>query len=313
MSAPRVAAVVPTLDRADDLRASLEALRHQRRALDTVVVVDNGSSAPVQAELAAAGDVEVVRPASNLGAPGGFEAGMRVAFEAGADLAWLMDDDAVAAPDALERMLARLDTYDGDARIGGVVPTVEFGDGRTETGWLWGVRAARGHGQSPNPPGESRPDVDWGPFAGLMLRRDAWEEAGPIRADFVLWHADVEYCLRLRAAGRVLLAAPDAVVRHPAMPMVSRRVARRTVTVGSIAPWREYYDTRNRAILSRALRGGDFDEGTPLRTRASHELRRAAAVLAADPAGPRRVAMRALGAWDGRRGHMERRPELRDS
>lgn len=313
MSPPRVAAVVPTLDRADDLRACLESLRHQHRALDAVVVVDNGSSAAVAAELSAAGEVEVLRPASNLGAPGGFEAGMRSAFEGGADLAWLLDDDAVAAPDALERMLRHLGAHEGDARIGGVVPTVEFGDGRRETGWLWGARAAGGHGQSPNPPEDSGPDVDWAPFAGLMLGREAWEEAGPIRADFVLWHADVEYCLRLRAGGRVLLAAPDAVVRHPAMPMVSRRLAGRTVTVGDIAPWREYYDTRNRAILRRALRGGDFDELTPFGTRASHELRRAAAVLAADPGGPRRVAMRALGAWDGRRGHMGRRPELRDS
>jgi rhamnopyranosyl-N-acetylglucosaminyl-diphospho-decaprenol beta-1,3/1,4-galactofuranosyltransferase len=119
----------------------------------------------------------------------------------------------------------------------------------------------------------------------------------------------VEYCLRLRAGGWLLLAAPRAVVRHPAMPLVTRRVLGRTFAVGRIPPWREYYDTRNRWLLLRQHRGTALDYGRPLRRRAWDEARRTAAVLLADRAGPRRVAMRALGLLDGARGHLGRRPE----
>ena len=304
-----VAVVVPTLDRIDDLRRCLDAARAQTRAPDLLVVVDNGSRDGTREELAAAGDVASVLPNENLGAPGGFEAGMRAAFDAGASCVWLLDDDAVPESDALELLLLGLA---GDEKAAGAVPTVEFGDGRRETGWLWGRRAERGHGQSPNLPERPTADVDWAPFAGLLLARDACEQAGPVRADFVLWHADVEYCLRLRAAGWRLQAVPKAVVRHPAMALVSRRLLGRTFTVGRIPPWREYYDTRNRVLLMRALRHGALDAAAPLPRRLLEEAARDVAVLLADPHGPRRLFWRAAGLVDGLRGEMGRRPELED-
>lgn len=311
-----VAVVVPTLNRLEDLRRCLAAARAQTRAPQLIVVVDNGSSDGTRDELRAASDLTAVLPPENLGAPGGFWAGMRAAFEAGADWVWLLDDDAVPAEHALELLLARVAGEEPAASVAGAAPTVEFGDGRRETGWLWGRRAERGHGQSPNRPGAPggpAPDVDWAPFAGLLLAREACEQAGPVRADYVLWHADVEYCLRLRAAGWRLLAAPAAVVWHPAMPLISRRVLGRTVSVGRIAPWREYYDTRNRALLHRQLRHTALAGAAPPAIRLRDELLRDAAVLLADPCGARRVWMRLLGAIDGMRANTGRRPELEDS
>lgn len=310
-----VAVVVPTLNRIDDLRRCLAAARGQTRMAELLVVVDNGSSDGTREELSAASDVTAVLPSENLGAPGGFQAGMRAAFDGGASWVWLLDDDAVPAADALELLLQRVAREEPAARVGGAAPTVEFDDGRRETGWLWGRRAERGYGQSPNRPDGPRgpaPDVDWAPFAGLLLARDACEQVGPVRADFVLWHADVEYCLRLRAAGWRLPAAPDAVVRHPAMPLVARRVLGRTVAVGRISPWREYYDTRNGVILERGLRRGPLDAVTPLPRRVMDEATRDLAVLVADPHGPRRLIWRAVGLLDGLRGKLGRRPELED-
>ena len=318
MSAERgaVAVVVPTINRLDDLRRCLAAARAQTRAPELLVVVDNGSSDGTREELRGTDDLTAVLAPENLGAPGGFQAGMRAAFDAGADWVWLLDDDAVPAADALERLLGRVADEDSAPSVAGAAPTVEFGDGRRETGWLWGRRAERGYGQSPNRPdaaGGPAPEVDWAPFAGLLLARDACEQAGAVRADYVLWHADVEYCLRLRGAGWRLLAAPAAVVWHPAMPLISRRVLGRRVTVGRIAPWREYYDTRNRALLHRQLRGTGLTAGAPPAIRLKDELLRDAAVLLADPRGARRVWMRLLGAIDGMRANTSRRPELEHS
>lgn len=300
----RVAAVVPTLNRVEDLTRCLEGVAAQTRPPDATIVIDNGSSDATAERIGARGDCELVQTDERLGAPGAFALGMRRAFEDGAQWAWLLDDDCLPAPDALAELFSR----SGGERVAGVAPTVAFGDGRREAGWHWGERASGGRGQSPNSaPGE----IDWAPFAGLLLSRAVWEDAGEIRADYVLWHADVEYCLRLRSRGWRLHAAPRAMVAHPAMELIERRVLGRKVAVGRIAPWREYYDTRNVALLNRQFRNSPFASGVSTARRVGDELARGAAILAADPAGPRRLSMRVLGWLDGRRGIMDRHPEPR--
>ena len=299
----RVAAVVPTLDRIDDLTRCLDAVAAQSRTPDVTFVVRDGSPNGADPAIRDRPGVTVVATGERLGAPGAFARGIEEAAAAGAAWIWLLDDDCVPAPGALEETLAVAASDEGAA---GAVPTVVFGDGRREAGWHWGPRAAAGHGQSPN---TAAGEIDWAPFAGLLLRREACERVGAIRTDFVLWHADVEYCLRLRSAGWRLLAAPQAEVSHPAMPIIERRVLGRRIRVGRIPPWREYYDTRNLALLRRQMRGTAVADRVPLRLRVAEELKRDAAVLLADPAGLRRVGMRALGRLDGMRGHMDRRPE----
>lgn len=301
----RVAAVVPTLDRIHDLTNCLDAIAAQSRVPDATYVVDNGSSDGTAEAIAARKEVELVAAGVRLGAPGAFASGIRRAFAAEMTWVWLLDDDCVPATRALEELLA---TAGPDRAAAGAAPTVVFGDGRREAGWHWGARAQAGDCQSPN---VGAGDVDWAPFAGLLLRRGACEQVGEVRADYFLWHADVEYGLRLRSAGWRLLAALGAEVFHPAMPMVERRLLGRRISVGRIAPWREYYDTRNLALLRRQLRDTPFAHQAPLRRRLTAELKRDAAVLLADPAGLRRVGMRALGHLDGFREHMTRRPETK--
>ena len=302
----RVAAVVPTLDRIDDLTRCLDALASQKRVPDVTFVVDNGSTDGTAERVAGRDDsVQLIVTGETLGAPGAFALGMREAFAHGAGWVWLLDDDCVPASGALAELLA---VAASDEAAAGSAPAMEFDDGRRETGWHWGARAEGGSGQSPN---NAAGVIDWAPFAGLFLRREACEQVGEVRSDWVLWHADVEYCLRLRAAGWRLLAAPGAVVTHPTMELIERRVLGRNVAVGRIAPWREYYDTRNLTLLRRDLRGTPFASNTPLHRRFAEELKRDIAVLVADPHGARRVGMRALGRLDGLRGHMGRRPERR--
>jgi rhamnopyranosyl-N-acetylglucosaminyl-diphospho-decaprenol beta-1,3/1,4-galactofuranosyltransferase len=301
----RVAAVVPTLDRMKDLAKCLDAVAAQTRRPDATFVVVDGPPTGDTSAIPERPGLRLLTTGERVGAPGAFAHGIVEALESGADWLWLLDDDCVPGPDALRESLAVVAT---DDRAAGAAPTVVFGDGRREAGWHWGSRAADGHGQSPN---HDAGEIDWAPFAGLLLRRGACEAVGAIRSDFVLWHADVEYCLRLRCAGWRLLAAPAAEVLHPAMPMIERRVLGRRIRVGRIAPWREYYDTRNLTLLRRKLRDTPVDDRVPLRVLVADEFKRDAAVMLADPAGLRRVGMRALGRLDGLRGHLARHPETK--
>ena len=291
-----VAAVIPTRSRLAGLRAAVDALRAQTRRPEEIVIVDNESADGTAAWLAAQDDLTVRELHDSTGAPGGFQAGIDAALAAGHDWIWLIDDDCVPEPAALAALLA----VTGGDRVGGAVPTVRFGDEREETGW---------RGRRPLHEPRAGEDADWAPFAGLLLSAAACRAAGPLRTDWFLWHADVEYCYRLRLGGRRLPVAPAARVWHPTPPECVRRIGGREIRVADFAPWREYYDTRNLIALRRLTAGTAFHDDRPPWTRAFGELARTAAVLAADPAGARRIYMRVLGAIDGLRGRSERHPE----
>jgi GT2 family glycosyltransferase len=101
----RVTAVVLTHARRDLLRECLRAVLAQTRPADAVLVVDNASTDGTAAMLPDEfPEVEVLRLDPNVGASGGFAAGLRAAEAA--DWVWLLDDDTIARPETLERLLA---------------------------------------------------------------------------------------------------------------------------------------------------------------------------------------------------------------
>ena len=100
-----VTAVIPTHDRPAMLSATLGAVLRQRDVDLEVVVVDDGSTRPVQRVVDAAGDerVRVVRHDRGRGVVAARNAGVAVA--SGAWVAFC-DDDDLWAPDKLARQLA---------------------------------------------------------------------------------------------------------------------------------------------------------------------------------------------------------------
>lgn len=294
----KVAGIVPAWSRGAELAALLRSVAAQTRPVDVLIVVDNDASDEARAAYAGFG-ADVVALGENLGAVAGFREGMRRAWSLGADAVWLLDDDSTAAPDVLARLL---DALGADVGVGGAAPAVRFPDGRAYAGWRWGAATARGFGHEPVEGADGVVAIDWAPFAGLLLTRAACRAAGELRRDFFLWHADVEYCLRARAAGVALVGVPAAVVDHPIYAPRARRVLGREFVVRAASPWQEYEDARNWARLAHELRGTPLADGTPWRRRVLGEAARSVAVIAADPAGVARVRMRLLGLADGWRG-----------
>ncbi|HEX9956413.1 MAG TPA: glycosyltransferase, partial [Fibrella sp.] len=97
-----VTAVIVTYNRLADLKICLDSLRQQTRRPDAMLVVNNGSNDGTTEWLTTQADLTVINQA-NLGGAGGFAAGIEGAFQSGATWLWCMDDDCIAAPDALEQ------------------------------------------------------------------------------------------------------------------------------------------------------------------------------------------------------------------
>lgn len=103
----RVAAVVVTYNRLNKLRTVLDKLRAQTTPPDWIVIVDNASTDGTDAFLAEQTDptLDITTLDENTGGAGGFATGMKRAYDLGADLFWLMDDDCYPEPEALEHLV----------------------------------------------------------------------------------------------------------------------------------------------------------------------------------------------------------------
>jgi GT2 family glycosyltransferase len=242
----RIAAVVVTHNRPQLLLQALAALRAQTRPLDSIYVVDNASDCPVEQLIDGIGDTAtvVLRSDTNIGGAGGFALGMAKAFAAGHDWIWLLDDDALARPDALAKLLAALDNLGERARPGAVCGAVrEFGDlalqHRRRYHRPTGLERSLPREAYAGPPCR----VDTASFVGFLVSAAAVAEAGFPDRSLFLGYDDTEYSLRLGRAGLTVWLVPDSVIEH----LRERRARLRAGPFGR----KHYFTIRNRIAVAR--------------------------------------------------------------
>lgn len=109
---PRVWAVVVNWNRWQDTAECVDSLRLvDYTALETVVV-DNGSSDDSVVHLRRAFPLRtLIASRENLGFAGGCNLGLRHAIANNATYFWLVNNDAVVAPDRLRRLIAVAETH----------------------------------------------------------------------------------------------------------------------------------------------------------------------------------------------------------
>ncbi len=236
-----VSAVIVTHNRPQLLRELLAALRRQTRQPTRVIVVDNASARETQDILAQA-SVEVLRSDINLGGAAGFARGLGYALESGAQWIWLMDDDAIPEPTALEQLQVHLPGLPPNA---GVVCSCVMEFGAVATAHRRRFNAVFGYERAVKS-GAYTADVlaiDTASFVGFMVSADAVRAVGLPDSDFFLSYDDTEYSLRLNKAGFGLWLVPTSVIVH-------KRSKSGRLGVTQFGP-RHYFNVRNRIIVKR--------------------------------------------------------------
>jgi GT2 family glycosyltransferase len=191
--AHRVVAVLVTYRRRELLERCVDAIAGQTRPPDLTLAIDNGGLAREVLGTDRPG-VEILEPGENLGPAGGYALGFTEALARGAAAIWAVDDDVVAEPDCLRRLV--------EVWTSGAVVAVPL---QRKPG---GVRGF--------PP-------SWnGPLFDARVVR----EVGVPRADLFFWAEDTEYIARLRASGHRRTHVPEAEVLH-LNPRARRRGAAR--------------------------------------------------------------------------------------
>ena len=284
----KLVAVVLNWNDGEDTPAALESLR----GVETIVV-DNGSTDGSDAAVERL-DVELIRTGANLGFAGGNNVGIRRALERGADWVLLLNNDAVADPGlpaALERAAsARPDAGLLACKIYLHDDVLQYAGADFNAALGYSGRLA-GYGTRDDGSWAMR-DVGRADGAAMAASRTAIERVGLLDEELFAYVEDVDWSLRMRAAGFAVVFVPDAKAWHKGSGS----------TGGAASTTSLYYATRNTLVVAERAR--------PLPP-GLRELRRAVVVATHLIAGGGRAGGRAAvleGYRDFRRGARGMRP-----
>jgi GT2 family glycosyltransferase len=210
----KITAVIVTYNRLKFLQKCLQAVREQTRKPDTIIVVNNGSTDGTQQWLTE--QPVITYNQANLGGAGGFSSGIDMAYSLGTDWIWLMDDDTIPHPDALQQLLtafAKLEPHQSE--VGFLCSVALWTDGsihkmnrpRLQNDIR---KAARFSFVSEN----NYPLVQFGTFVSMLLSSKAVEKVGLPIKEYFIWCDDVEYTKRIINSGMAGLAVKESLTLH---------------------------------------------------------------------------------------------------
>jgi GT2 family glycosyltransferase len=237
------------------LPRQMEALLRQTHPLRDIVVVDNASTDGTATMLAERyPQVIVLSMPENLGAAGGWAAGLSyaAATDKGYGWVWTFDQDSTPEYNALETLLAGVKELDGRETDVGMVVPVAFHPGTAVQyhALLWRDGFV-------NPSAQQRGRRIW--FAdmaiasGSLLLHRVIREVGIPRADFFMDICDFEYCLRIRAHGYKIAVISRAEMAHEIGNTRKINLPGYKGLWIDQPPFREYYISRNLAYLAWRL------------------------------------------------------------
>jgi GT2 family glycosyltransferase len=265
----KVGCVVLTMGtRPEDLRRAVDSVLCQRDVDVEVVVVGNGWE---PTGLPAA--VKTVALPTNQGIPAGRHAGVR---HVAGELVLFVDDDAsLSDPGLLARMVTR---FQADPVLGILQPRpVDPQTGQTPRRFVPRLRVG-------DPTRSSRLNALW--EGVLLVRRQAYADAGGWAAEYFYAHEGVELAWRSWDAGWSVRYAGDVVVWHDAV-MPTRHAEFHRLQARN----RVWLARRNLPVVLGVLYVLDWVVLTVVRTRSPSDLRQSFAGLAAGlraPCGERR-------------------------
>ena len=213
-------AVVLSWNGREDTLRCLESLAHVDDPDLQIICVDNGSTdGSQQAVRERFSHVALIEAGVNLGYSGGNNLGIRHALEHGARWVMLVNNDATVAPDVIEGFARAARAR---PRAGMLAGKVYFAD-RPQTIWFAGQRVSELVGYSGRPRGHGRQDgprysriAPTGRAVGALMAisREAIEAVGLLDEELFAYVEDVDWALRVRAAGFEVVFAPDARAWH---------------------------------------------------------------------------------------------------
>ena len=195
-----------------DTITCVESLLTQQYPSFRIVVVDNASADDSVERIRAAFPGMDVRCApANRGYAAAGNLGIKVALEREAQFVWLLNNDIVAPPDTLCKLVSAT----RDVGVGMVGSVLRYMDKPDELQAWGGGSVARSSGYATHFRGPSAlGEGAFLTFASVLLRSEMLEEIGLLDEGYFMYFEDSDLCFRARAAGWKLAVAADTAVLH---------------------------------------------------------------------------------------------------
>ena len=243
-----VCIVIVTYNRKSLLLACLKALKKQSKPTNGIYIIDNASTDGTSKKLLENNYIPKLPPANltkpweisfsitnslvktinsqsqikiyyikmheNTGGAGGFYEGVKRGYNQGYDWLWLMDDDAEPKENALEK-LSKYFLRKNVSALASVVRN-DVGISVEHRGFI-NFRKIFPLMQKPLTEKLYKDnkvvDIDMASFVGILVSRKAIQKINYPKKEFFIHHDDVEYCIRLRRIGKILLIT-DSIIIH---------------------------------------------------------------------------------------------------
>ena len=185
----------------------------------------------------------------------------------------LMNEDSALEAGAADALLKALEQHP-DAAVAGARLTDAAGNARPSAWRFPGIGTAVAgvlflhRFLTVQSKGERVREVDWVQSAGMLVRRDAFEQVGPMDPAFFVYSDEVDWQRRARDAGWSVLFVPQARIVH-----------REQLSHGAAAQPRIVEFSRNRDLYVRKHQGAAAAAVVRILTAVTYGLRAAAALV----------------------------------
>lgn len=248
-----VIAVIVTYNRLNLLKRCISGVMAQTFPPSEIIVVDNASDDGTREWL----DEFVAEPNNvavsvhhlpeNTGGAGGFETGMGLAVEHGAEAVWVMDDDTLPTPTALDVLVKTVGQFPD---VGFAASRAEWTDGSLNAMNLPMFRRDKRLAKMIETLREPAP-CEGATFVSMLVPAEVIRKVGLPIGEFFIWHDDIEYTLRIIEAGYRGLYVPGSVVVHATATNTGPSI----ITAPLSSKHRFYYQIRNQ-IFTKRLHSG---------------------------------------------------------
>jgi hypothetical protein len=217
----RLAVIVPTHEGRE---LALDCLSTLPPGVDVVLVDDASRDGTLEAVRREHPHVRTLRLAARSGFTVAVNRGLAASDR---ELMLLLNSDTLVPDGALGTLVA---AFDGAPRLGVAGAELFYPDasrqwsgGREPTlGWLFALATGFAAALSRLPfyrrlrpvSGAPRGNVEWVTGAAMAIRRQVWEELGPLDEGFDFYCQDLDYCRRAREAGWEVAVVPGFEVEH---------------------------------------------------------------------------------------------------
>lgn len=193
----RIVSVIVTFNRKNLLKECIEALLNQTEKTD-ILIIDNASTDGTRAyidEYILDNKILYHNTKSNLGGAGGFNYGMKIAVKQEYDYIWIMDDDTMPEPTALEELLKADRILDGN--YGFLASAVLWKDGKSCLMNIPGVCKSWLSGIKNNYVEKGIVGIKHASFVSVFFPKHIVREVGYPIKEFFIWNDDFEYTTRI--------------------------------------------------------------------------------------------------------------------